>query len=128
MTVVFGLSAGTVWPMRDASVGSPCRVVAHAPVQVGGAPAKTIATVTFTCAARRSQATATAQSQQQIRGRWIHQATRTVTFFQVKAKHRYTIKTPPITCSVGQSRTIASVRSGGPTSTAQSPAVAIGCI
>jgi hypothetical protein len=119
-----GAVAGSIGP---SSAAAPCRVVVHAPVHTGGTPGKTAATMTFTCSRRHYQAVATVESQELIRGRWIHQAKRTITFYQVKSGHRYKVTTPPIDCSPGQYRTLASVKTGGRTIRAQSGAVDVTC-
>jgi hypothetical protein len=105
----------------------PCPSVVRAPVHTGGTPGKTVATMTFSCTRAHSQAVATVLSQELIRGQWIHQAKRTVTFFQVKGGRRYKVTTPPIDCSPGQYRTIASVTTGRRTARAQSHTVDITC-
>jgi hypothetical protein len=119
--------SGLADTIHASSVPPPCRVVVHAPVHTGGTPGKTLATMTFTCTVGHSKAAGTVQSQELIRGRWIHQATRTITFFQVKGGRRYRVTTPPIDCSPGQYRTIASVTTGRRTARAQSHTVDITC-
>jgi hypothetical protein len=105
----------------------PCPLVVHAPVHTGGTPGKTVATMTFTCTRAHSQAVATVRTQELIRGQWIHQAKRAVTFFQVKGGRRYKVTTPPIDCSPGQYRAIASVKTGRRTTQVQSHPVDITC-
>jgi hypothetical protein len=111
----------------DASVVAPCRIVIGAPMQTRATPPRTGATMTFTCRRPHPQAVSMVQSQQLIRGRWIHQATRTITFFQLKGGHRYRVSTPPIDCSPGTYRTLASVKIGARTTRAQSEPVDIIC-
>jgi hypothetical protein len=109
------------------SVAKPCRAIARAPIHRGGTPGKTLAHMRFTCARRHFRALATVQTQELIRGRWIHQATRTIKFFQVKAGRRYSVTTPPIDCSPGDYRTVASVKTGDGRTRARSRTVGITC-
>jgi hypothetical protein len=125
--VTLAFPAATVVASGIQAAAPPCHVVARAPDHVGGAPGKTVATMTFTCIHSHARAVARVQSQQLIRGRWIHQATRTVTTFQVTGGRRYKTTTPPIDCSPGQYRTIASVKTGSRTIRAKSPTVSITC-
>jgi hypothetical protein len=83
--------------------------------------------MTFTCTRAHARVVARVQSQQLIRGRWIHQATRTTTTFQVKGGRRYKTTTPPIDCSPGRYRTLASVGTEGRTVRAKSPTASITC-
>jgi hypothetical protein len=128
LAALAGGTAGALAATTDAAaVASSCRVVIGAPAQTPTKPARTEATMTFTCRRPHSRALATVQSQQLIRGRWIHQATRTTTFFGVKGGRRYRVSTPPIDCSPGQYRAIASVKTGARTARAQSEPVDITC-
>ncbi|MEA2449896.1 MAG: hypothetical protein QOG63_1828 [Thermoleophilaceae bacterium] len=129
MLVALTLAApdGLAARIHASAVAKPCRVVARAPVHTGGAPGKTVATMHFTCTRRHSQAIATVQSQKFIRGRWSPRAARTITFFQLKRRHRYKATTPPIDCSPGEYRTVASVKTGSRTTQARSHTVTITC-